>query len=81
MARAEECTCQACYVRIRPQAFQEIRQGLRIHTCGNCKRLLFHPPSVEAFAGKAPTEPAANVTPVQSPETAPSAGASDSGAS
>jgi len=39
-------TCQACYVRVRPQVYQEIKAASKIHTCGSCRRYLFHAPSV-----------------------------------
>jgi predicted nucleic acid-binding Zn-ribbon protein len=48
LAKAEDGTCQACYVRVRPQVYQEIRQASEIHSCGNCRRFLYYPPAVEA---------------------------------
>lgn len=44
IAKAEKELCQACYVRVRPQAFQEIRQSVRIHTCSSCRRYLYFEP-------------------------------------
>jgi predicted nucleic acid-binding Zn-ribbon protein len=38
--------CQSCFVRVRPQVYQEIRLGTRIHTCSNCRRILVHEPSL-----------------------------------
>ena len=38
LARAEKELCQVCFVRIRPQVYQEIRQAARIHVCGHCRR-------------------------------------------
>lgn len=35
-------TCAACYVRIRPQMIQEIKRSDQIHSCGSCKRFLYH---------------------------------------
>ncbi len=46
LAKAEKETCQACYVRVRPQVFQEIRQCLSIHSCRNCRRLLYYEPAL-----------------------------------
>lgn len=43
LAAAEQGVCQSCYVRVRPQVFQEIKLGAGIHTCGSCRRLLYHP--------------------------------------
>jgi len=53
MARVEDGSCQACYVRVRPQAFQEIKQASKVHFCSQCKRILYfepvlRPPSEEA---------------------------------
>ena len=42
LVRADDGTCQACYVRVRPQAHQEIKLASRIHYCSNCKRFLYH---------------------------------------
>lgn len=57
LSRAENGVCQSCYVRMRPQVFQEIRQGIEIHACGNCRRLLYHEPSLKAQAGEAAPRP------------------------
>jgi len=52
LSRADNGTCQACFVRVRPQKFQEIRQAIAVHTCDNCRRYLYHPPAlVEDAAG------------------------------
>jgi len=53
LARAENGTCQACYVRIRPQVFQEIRQAQVVHTCDSCRRLLVHEPTLREASGGA----------------------------
>ena len=39
-------TCQACYVRVRPQVYQEIKAASKPHACGSCRRYLFHAPSI-----------------------------------
>jgi predicted nucleic acid-binding Zn-ribbon protein len=39
-------TCQACFVRVRPQVYQEIKSGSKLHSCGSCRRFLYHAPSV-----------------------------------
>ena len=46
LARAESQVCQSCYVRIRPQVFQEIKLAARIHSCGNCRRFLYYEPAL-----------------------------------
>lgn len=47
LSGAEEGVCQSCFVRVRPQVFQEIKLSARIHYCSNCKRVLIHEPSLE----------------------------------
>jgi predicted nucleic acid-binding Zn-ribbon protein len=53
LSRAEDGVCQSCFVRVRPQVFQEIKLALKIHCCSNCQRLLVHEPSLKAAAEKA----------------------------
>jgi len=43
LAKADNGTCQSCFVRVRPQVFQEIRTATAVHTCDSCKRFLYHP--------------------------------------
>ena len=50
LARAEAQVCQSCYVRVRPQVFQEIKLSARIHSCGNCRRFLYYEPALRAAA-------------------------------
>jgi predicted nucleic acid-binding Zn-ribbon protein len=57
-------TCQACYVRVRPQVYQEIKAASKLHNCGSCRRFLYHAPSLRP----ALEEPAA-------PEDLPTSGA------
>jgi predicted nucleic acid-binding Zn-ribbon protein len=42
LSKAEAATCQSCFVRVRPQVFQEIRLAAGVHNCGNCRRFLYH---------------------------------------
>jgi hypothetical protein len=42
MAEAVDERCQVCMVRLRPQAFQEIRMGEKILHCESCKRILYY---------------------------------------
>jgi predicted nucleic acid-binding Zn-ribbon protein len=51
LAKAEAQVCQSCYVRIRPQVFQEIKLAARIHSCGNCRRFLYYEPALRAATG------------------------------
>lgn len=50
LSRAENGTCQSCFVRIRPQVFQEIKLASKIHRCSSCNRFLCHEPSLRAQA-------------------------------
>jgi len=38
---AENGTCQSCFVRVRPQVFQEIKAATIVHTCASCRRFLY----------------------------------------
>jgi predicted nucleic acid-binding Zn-ribbon protein len=58
LARAESQVCQSCYVRIRPQVFQEIKMAARIHSCGNCRRFLYYEPALRS--GTSPEIPVGN---------------------
>ncbi len=44
MAEAIDERCQVCMVRLRPQMFQELRQGEKIFHCDSCKRILYFQP-------------------------------------
>ncbi|MBZ5637713.1 MAG: hypothetical protein LAO51_03035 [Acidobacteriia bacterium] len=48
LAKAEQELCQACFVRVRPQVFQEIRAASRIHNCGQCRRFLYYEPALRS---------------------------------
>ncbi len=52
LVRAEKELCQACFVRVRPQVFQEIKAASRIHTCGNCRRYLYWEPVLRPSGGE-----------------------------
>jgi hypothetical protein len=52
MSSVTDGICQSCFVRVRPQVFQEIKLASKLHYCSNCKRLLFHEPTVEALAAE-----------------------------
>jgi predicted nucleic acid-binding Zn-ribbon protein len=47
LSRALEGTCQSCYVRVRPQVFQEIKASAAVHSCSNCRRYLFFEPGIK----------------------------------
>jgi predicted nucleic acid-binding Zn-ribbon protein len=46
LTKAEQGICQCCFVRVRPQVFQEIRQAKVVHTCNSCHRYLYHEPAL-----------------------------------
>ena len=54
LVKADKELCQACFVRVRPQAYQEIRQGVRIHTCSSCRRYLYYEPALRPVAADVP---------------------------
>jgi predicted nucleic acid-binding Zn-ribbon protein len=56
LSRAEEGVCQSCFVRVRPQGFQEVKLAIKIHFCSNCRRLLYHEPSLKRMATAANAE-------------------------
>jgi len=47
IAEAREQKCQACFVMVRPQTWQEIRANDKIITCSSCGRILFYDPAHE----------------------------------
>ena len=53
LSKADEGVCQSCFVRVRPQGFQEVKLASKIHYCSNCKRLLYHEPSLTRMAAEA----------------------------
>jgi hypothetical protein len=50
LAVADNGVCQSCFVRVRPQVFQEIKAAAAVHNCESCKRFLYHPSLCEADA-------------------------------
>lgn len=46
LSEAVDGTCQSCFVRMRPQVFQEMRTAAAVHNCGNCKRYLYYAPGI-----------------------------------
>ena len=44
---ARDSKCQACYVMIRPQTWQELTTNEHIITCSSCGRILFYDPAHE----------------------------------
>ena len=58
LSRAKDGTCQSCYVRVRPQVFQEIKLAAAVHSCENCRRFLFFEPGIQAAIAEAGSVPA-----------------------
>ena len=46
LSKAENGTCLSCFVRVRPQMFQEIKLMTALHSCGNCRRYLYYEPAL-----------------------------------
>jgi len=56
LSKTENGTCLSCFVRVRPQVFQEIRTAVKVHRCSNCNRFLYHEPSLTPATAE-PTSP------------------------
>jgi predicted nucleic acid-binding Zn-ribbon protein len=54
LVEVEDGMCQACYVRVRPQVAQEIRQASSVHSCSQCRRFLYYAPSLEPPQASSP---------------------------
>lgn len=50
LSKTDNGTCLSCFVRVRPQVFQEIRLAAKVHRCSNCRRFLYHEPSLTPAA-------------------------------
>jgi predicted nucleic acid-binding Zn-ribbon protein len=56
LSKAEDGVCHSCFVRVRPQGFQEVKLAIKIHYCSNCKRLLYHEPSLKRMQAAAASD-------------------------
>ncbi|HEX2329736.1 MAG TPA: C4-type zinc ribbon domain-containing protein [Candidatus Angelobacter sp.] len=81
IAEAREQKCQACFVMVRPQTWQELKSNDQIITCSSCGRILYYDPAHEPALPEAPAkkkraraaeteteqepEPASQTTPTQ----------------
>jgi predicted nucleic acid-binding Zn-ribbon protein len=54
LVKVDDGMCQACYVRVRPQAAQEIRLASHIHSCSQCRRFLYYEPSLKPAPADSP---------------------------
>ncbi len=59
MAQVVNGACSACRMRLRPQVHSLVRQGIGIHTCDSCGRILFYRPETSTLP---PLEKAAAAT-------------------
>jgi len=48
VVRATEAVCPACNVRLRPQAFAQMRRGEHLIACDSCRRFLYYEEAEEA---------------------------------
>jgi predicted nucleic acid-binding Zn-ribbon protein len=65
LSKADNGTCLSCFVRVRPQMFQEIKMASAVHACGNCRRFLYFAPTLEpAHDESQPAPPAADASDV-----------------
>lgn len=79
LTKAENATCQSCYVRIRLQVFQEIKLATVVHTCESCRRFLYFEPALVEAPAEAPDEAPAEPT-AEHAETPNDVGVIDGGA-
>ncbi len=47
MAEVQDYQCMRCYIRLRPQHFQNLRTGDEVLTCESCGRILYYNPPVD----------------------------------
>lgn len=58
VAEVRDGTCSECNVRLRPQAFQEVKLNDRVRQCENCTRILYYvPPAVPQEAAETQAAP------------------------
>ncbi|MGE5324245.1 MAG: zinc ribbon domain-containing protein, partial [Actinomycetota bacterium] len=47
IAEARDAKCQACYVVVRPQIWEELKTNDQVITCSSCGRILYYDPTHE----------------------------------
>ena len=58
MAEAKDEHCDVCHVRLRPQVYNEIREGKEILSCDSCGRIMYYlgPPPGPGSGGEAQSD-------------------------
>jgi uncharacterized protein len=56
IAEARDSKCQACYVMLRPQTWEELKTNEQMITCSSCGRILYYDPAHEPPAPEAPNK-------------------------
>lgn len=58
VAEVRDGSCSGCHVRLRPQAYNEVRQSNSLHTCETCGRILYYvePAAASEEAAKAASD-------------------------
>ena len=56
IAEARDSKCEACYVMLRPQTWQELKTNEQVITCSSCGRILFYDPAHEPPAPETPNK-------------------------
>ena len=74
LTKTDNGTCLSCFVRIRPQAFQEVRAMSAVHTCSNCRRFMYYEPTLRP-AAPSPEAPKDSAEALD--ESAPTSGSPD----
>jgi hypothetical protein len=59
LAEVRDGCCTACNVRLRPQAYNEVRTSQAVVTCESCNRILYYlePPPTEGEEAGGPPKP------------------------
>lgn len=77
LAEVEDAVCKMCFVRVRPQVFQEIKLAAKIHACSSCRRFLYFPATIADDLASLAAEAAPADVPAGDPEPVAAAVESD----
>lgn len=56
IAEARDSKCEACYVMLRPQIWQELKTNEQVITCSSCGRILYYDPAHKPPAPEQPNK-------------------------